>query len=669
MPHLRQIREAISVEELAHRNASIFHVASARRLSTRIGVLRLNTKKHRGQSDVLSEALEGANAWWPLPEQQHGTAIVLSVFPEDNEIQLTNVKGALPSEDTQLRIYPPNFIEPLRKLYHHEKYATEGLKIFRAFNRNASVDDRTLPVPEVMTLRKQQKKALTLPYQSHALLFGPPGTGKTYTLSALIAQFLLHEPDQRVLLLSHTNAAVDDALVKVDKALERLEDYNRGKRSVRIGKNFSMSAYKGREHLLPSSKALTSQLEKLEKEKPEQKDAIKYDAWLTKRDNLRKEIDEHTRKLLHERPLVATTASSAGWRFEQFLEGSFDWVVFDEASQVSLYQVIALLPLGKRYLFCGDDRQLPPVYVAHTNTQAQRWIGKSIFSKADQFPETSKIFLDEQDRMLPEICELVSHQFYEDRLKTAVPYQDQARTQWHKSRQRLHKDYQKAIDIVFIEDHARWLQRFMGEVRRGSAEKAVEIYKSLSDERETLNAEAVILAPLHSQLRLIREVARKQEISTIPCSTIHKAQGQEYHTVILDVINLSGKNRFLSETLSKELINVAFSRAKARLIILANKNDLNSKYINAAHEPATLDSSTHASVPNASLPHLTDHAPIGEHNLEEIRDKLFNLLLPTGEYIQVKPLAVQGKYLQVERLPAGQIASYSLIMLNDQHDG
>ncbi|MDN3562396.1 DEAD/DEAH box helicase [Vreelandella neptunia] len=664
MPHLRQIREAISVEELAQRNASIFHVASERRLSHRIGVLRLNTKKHRGQSDVLSEALEGANAWWPLPEQQHGTAIVLSVFPEDNEIQLTNVKGALPSADTQLRIYPPNFIEPLRKLYHHEKYATAGLKIFRAFSRKAPVDDRALPVPGVMTLRKQQEKALTLPYQSHALLFGPPGTGKTYTLSALIAQFLLHEPDQRVLLLSHTNAAVDDALVKVDKALERLEDYDRSKRSVRIGKNFSMQAYKEREHLLPSNEALTSQLAKLEKEKPEQKDAIKYDAWLTKRDNLRKEIDEHTQKLLHKRPLVATTAASAGWRFEQLMGGNFDWVVFDEASQVSLYQVIALLPLGKRYLFCGDDRQLPPVYVAHTNTQAQRWMGKSIFSKADQFPETSKIFLDEQDRMLPEICELVSHQFYEDRLKTAVPHQDQARTQWQKSRQRLHKDYQKAIDIVFVEDHARWRQRFMGEVRHGSAEKVVEIYQSLADERDTLDAETVILAPLHSQLRLIREMARKQGISTIPCSTIHKAQGREYHTVILDVINLSGNNRFLSEVLSKELINVAFSRAKARLIVLANEKDLNSKYIKALQPTFVLSAPLLKAEPNASLPYLADYAPIGEHNVEAIRNQLFNLLLPSGDYIQVKPLAIQDQYLRVEKHSDGQLASYRLTMIN-----
>ena len=664
MPHLRQIREAISVEELAQRNASIFHVASERRLSHRIGVLRLNTKKHRGQSDVLSEALGGANAWWPLPEQQHGTAIVLSVFPEDNEIQLTNVKGALPSEDTQLRIYPPNFIEPLRKLYHHEKYSTAGLKIFRAFSRKAPVDDRALPVPGVMTLRKQQEKALTLPYQSHALLFGPPGTGKTYTLSALIAQFLLHEPDQRVLLLSHTNAAVDDALVKVDKALERLEDYDRSKRSVRIGKNFSMQAYKEREHLLPSNEALTSQLAKLEKEKPEQKDAIKYDAWLTKRDNLRKEIDEHTQKLLHERPLVATTAASAGWRFEQLLVSNFDWVVFDEASQVSLYQVIALLPLGKRYLFCGDDRQLPPVYVAHTNTQAQRWMGKSIFSKADQFPETSKIFLDEQDRMLPEICELVSHQFYEDRLKTAVPHQDQARTQWQKSRQRLHKDYQKAIDIVFVEDHARWRQRFMGEVRHGSAEKVVEIYQSLADERDTLDAETVILAPLHSQLRLIREMARKQGISTIPCSTIHKAQGREYHTVILDVINLSGNNRFLSEVLSKELINVAFSRAKARLIVLANEKDLNSKYIKALQPTFVLSAPLLKAEPNVCLPYLADYAPIGEHNMEVIRNQLFNLLLPSGDYIKVKPLAIQDQYLRVEKHSDGQLASYRLSMIN-----
>ena len=165
-------------------------------------------------------------------------------------------------------------------------------------------------------------------------------------------------------------------------------------------------------------------------------------------------------------------------------------------------------------------------------------------------------------------------------------------------------------------------------------------------------------------LCLIREVARKQGISTIPCSTIHKAQGQEYHTVILDVINLSGKNRFLSETLSKELINVAFSRAKARLIVLANEKDLNSKYIKALQPTLVLSAPLLKAEPNVCLPYLADYAPIGEHNVEAIRNQLFNLLLPSGDYIQVKPLAIQDQYLKVEKHPEGQPASYRLTMIN-----
>ncbi|MGM0855874.1 MAG: DEAD/DEAH box helicase [Pseudomonadota bacterium] len=668
MQHLKGIKEAIAAEENAQSNAWIFQIATSRRVSARIGVVYINTRRQRGQSDVLSdvlsEALEGANAWWPLPEQRHGTATVLSVFPEDNEVQLTNVKGELPHAETQLRIYPPNFIEPLRKLYHDERYATKGLAIFKQFSKTSPVEDNALPIPRVMTLRKQQIEALSLPYQHHALLYGPPGTGKTYTLSALIAQFLLHEPNQRVLLLSHTNAAVDDALVKVDQALERLEDRKRIQRAVRIGKNFSMAAYKEREHLLPSNKALTSQLEKLEKEKPNQKDAIAYDKWLTKRNQLRKEIDEHTAMLMRERPLIATTAASAGWRFESLFKGDFDWVVFDEASQVSLYQVIALLPLGKRSLFCGDDRQLPPVYIANTNTQAQRWMGKSIFSKADQFPKEAKVFLDEQDRMLPDICDLVSRQFYNHRLQTAIPDESHKRGQWEKGRQRLNTDYQEAIDLILVEDAARWRQRFMGEVRVGSAEKAIEIYESLAHEREELQTDTIILSPLHSQLRLIREKARKSGIHNIPCSTIHKAQGQEYHTVIFDVVNLSGNNRFLSEMLSQELINVAFSRAKARLIVLANEQDLNSRYIWALKAPPVQAITHNTAEPDSNLPHLHDNSPIGDHNIDDICDQWFNLRLPSGDYVHIKPLAVKDRFLQVELYPNGDIKQYSLEIIN-----
>lgn len=663
MEQLTQIREAIRVEEDAQRSTYIFKVARAKHISRRIAVVKVTADDDRRNSDTLSESLEGANAWWPLEGPHNGEARVLSVFPEDNELHLTAVKGDLPDEEARLRIYPPNFIEPVRLLYYDPDYQALGLKIFRSLDSRLPENDKSLPNPRPLTLRTQQREALKLPYRSHSLLIGPPGTGKTYTLAAILAQFLIHEPEQRVLLISNSNAAVDDALVKVDQALEKLGDEERLSRSVRIGKNFTMARFEGREHLLPSSQELTDKLKALEKRKPDQRDAVAYDSWLNQYENIRKAIDDLTKALMRTRQLVATTAASASYQF-QALHGRFDLVAFDEASQVSLYQTIALLPLGKRYLFCGDDRQLPPVCVERQNIQARKWVGKSIFSKREKFPSSSIIQLDEQDRMVEEICRMVSDLFYPGILKLAASTEGEG---WKRERRRLSTVFSKPIEVVFVDDSARWRQRFMGEVREGSAEKAVEIYKELSDEREQLGSDIMILAPLNSQLRLIRQKAKTSKITNIPCSTIHKAQGQQYHTVVLDVINLSGKNRFLTETLSKELINVAFSRAKARLIILANKDDLASTHISAAYrlsQTASEDSEKQSITPPEDLPNLREIAPIGEHNIGKIKNVKHRITLKNGIELTLTPLAIDGKYLTAVAHPSGEEKCFLLSIIN-----
>lgn len=659
MDKLTQIREAIRVEESAQRSTYIFKVDRARHISGRIASIKVTPDNDRRNSDTLSISMEGANTWWPMEGPHNGEARVLSVFPEDNELHITAVRGELPDQQSRLRIYPPNFIEPVRKLYYDQRYQELGLRILHSLDSRSPQDDKILPNPVPLSLRAQQREALKLPYRSHSLLIGPPGTGKTYTLAAILAQFLCHESEQRVLLISNSNTAVDDALVKVDEALEKLGDDQRKSRSVRIGKNFTMALYEGREHLLPSSQELTDKLKMLEKHKPDQRDAVGYDSWLNQYENVRREIDEHTKALMQKCQLVATTAASASFRFEA-LYNRFDLVVFDEASQVSLYQTIVLLPLGRRYLFCGDDRQLPPVCVAHQNTQAQRWVGKSIFRLREKFPNSSQVMLDEQDRMVEEICRLVSEQFYPGKLKLATSAENES---WKSERRRLCETWEKPVEVVFVDDTAKWRQRFMGEVREGSAEMAIKIYQALSSERIQLKSDIMILAPLHSQLRMIRQKAKNSKITNIPCSTIHKAQGQQYHTVILDVINLSGKNRFLTDTLSKELINVAFSRAKARLIILAHESDLNCRYIKAAHNIAKSPKTQFEKNETETID-INKYVPIGEHNIDQMKGKLLRLVLKNGSHIIIEPIGIRDRYLLAMRQEDGQETEYSLHFLN-----
>ena len=49
-------------------------------------------------------------------------------------------------------------------------------------------------------------------------IWGPPGTGKTYTLAQIAIKCI--ENNERVLIISHSNVAVDGAIERIVKNLE-----------------------------------------------------------------------------------------------------------------------------------------------------------------------------------------------------------------------------------------------------------------------------------------------------------------------------------------------------------------------------------------------------------------------------------------------------------------
>ncbi|MFE2595774.1 AAA domain-containing protein [Streptomyces sp. NPDC059396] len=92
---------------------------------------------------------------------------------------------------------------------------------------------------------KRAAVARALNSREFFLLEGPPGTGKTSFITELVRQELARNPDTRILLVSQTHVAVDNALVRLAEAgLANL---------VRLGKpNDERVAVTARQHLLDS---------------------------------------------------------------------------------------------------------------------------------------------------------------------------------------------------------------------------------------------------------------------------------------------------------------------------------------------------------------------------------------------------------------------------------
>ena len=81
----------------------------------------------------------------------------------------------------------------------------------------------------------------------------------------------------------------------------------------------------------------------------------------------------------------------------------------------------------------------------------------------------------------------------------------------------------------------------------------------------------VVITPFRAQRNHFKRRFREMKLGSILVSTIHRAQGSEYHTVIFDPVK--GDCEWLMSEEGERLINVAISRAQARLIVTLSKGD------------------------------------------------------------------------------------------------
>jgi len=304
-------------------------------------------------SNGLDESLEGAAAWWLGPPK--GGADVLSVLPEEEQINLRFATCPPPSRGKKLRLYPPRYLEALHECWKNTSWASQSLSWLKRRDTPSPYDNRHIPNTGTFRwLRRRQADAFALVGWEAGFLWGPPGTGKTTTLGAMLAQYLLEFPTTKALLLSTTNLAVDQALVAVDKALAQLDHSPIAravrKRCFRVGNHFIASQYAGREHLLPvRDSKLIAQLVALEAKRPEPSNIQAYARWKQQVEQVRAEVKKQAARVLDTARLAAMTTTRAVFTFEEiYTRKPYDLIVFDESSQVGLAHALIVAPLAKR---------------------------------------------------------------------------------------------------------------------------------------------------------------------------------------------------------------------------------------------------------------------------------------------------------------------------------
>lgn len=531
----------------------------------------------------LDESLEGAYAWWPGDAgAQKGTADVLSVVPEEEFVVLRFLTAPIPPPGKELRIYPIQYLQKIRDLWSNQAFAESRLAWWNGFvGRNTSIPNLAIDPSPFRWLRARQREAFGLPSWKTSFLWGPPGTGKTTTLGALLARALRQFPAHRILLLSTTNSAVDQAIVAVDDALSQhtsgeSQPSALRKTCLRIGSHFVPRYYEGRQHLLPTKDlSLLQRLMELHKNEPAKGDAQRYSRWKAEIESIQNEIRKQAADALKRARLAAMTTTGAAFRYDDLSQlPPYDLLVFDEASQVSIVHALTLTGLAKHILFAGDPRQLAPV-VTSEQPDAREWLGKSPFERMP-VGAACTCQLDEQSRMAGEICDLVSHTFYGSKLKVAAEKRNDAR--WRSEREPFHLQGhgKRNAYLISTDAEAKYSQNMGGWIRYETAEQSVMLVDQLVQKLQ--QEDILVITPYRAQRTLIRQKLRNAGYKRIQVSTVHRAQGSERDTVIFDPV--AADNPFLNnDDLGPRLINVAVSRAKARILFFASPENRRHPYI------------------------------------------------------------------------------------------
>lgn len=425
------------------------------------------------------------------------------------------------------------------------------------------------------------------------ILWGPPGTGKTYTTGQQIAEVLADE-SERILVVSTTNRATDAVALSIGHAVrDRVPEALHNAEILRIGKGASLQAFRDAslDSMLRGTESdLMGQIEGLAQQLP------LLDSWEEKALNrnqiakLRAEVSDQSRRIFVDsavRVVVATAFKAIKSVDDEMVrkmiesgKAPFTTIFIDEAGLISRAAVAALsLLASRRVVLVGDSKQLAPISRISRilPTRQATWLANSGVSHLIEIKSTPDIVhvLSEQRRMHPEICQVVSKYQYDGILKTAPEI-----TQRASMLPSLLASGPRAIWYV-LDAEGPDLASIRAE--RGPGNRSwirsitPGILAKFFHEPEVRQSSGLFISPYKAQAEAISQWFAAEGITTWEASTVHSQQGSEADVVVFDTVNAGSYNWPFDEW--KRLINVGLSRAREAVILLASRGEMEEPYL------------------------------------------------------------------------------------------
>jgi DNA replication ATP-dependent helicase Dna2 len=347
-----------------------------------------------------------------------------------------------------------------------------------------------------------------------ALIHGPPGTGKTYTLARLV-RALVNRGD-RVLLSAFTNRAVDNAV----EALEAQGCTDIVRVGTESGVREDMQGYRLQTSGDPEACA----------------------------------------RELREAGVVAATTASCGSRVMR--EQSFDAAVVDEAGQLTEPGTLAATTLADRFVLVGDHHQLPPVVQAEGNAADEEYaLSESLFARLSREQPAASVLLDRQYRMAQRIQAFPSREFYDGRLRPATG-----------AVAGQHVRDLPGVDADALPAHLRDRVTFLDPDGRAQgntnpAEAAavadvVEAYLDAGVDPEDIG----VIAPYRAQ---VAEIGQRVDVTV---DTVDRFQGSSEEVIVVSFVATGDLEGPIFEDYRR--VNVALTRAKKALVLVGDADAL-----------------------------------------------------------------------------------------------
>ncbi|KAF6202501.1 hypothetical protein GE061_002897 [Apolygus lucorum] len=527
----------------------------------------------------------------------------------------------------QLRVYK-NVINQVKYFLALQKVFTSPLKAVildpTASAKGTPDDKKDIKLPSKQfqfPLNSLQKEAVmgvtnSVIYEesSISLIHGPPGTGKSSTITSIIQHLLpilrkAHRkgPPPKILLCAPSNTAIDELCLKLLEIRKKLPEDDRFK-LTRVGNEKMMhpqvheisssalarrglmstpdpetleteimllrARIQGFKNGLVSSKAKPNEQQKYHDliEKCETRLAFYGKTLANIRsgkapcnpDENRKLLSQEESTIITGAEIIATTlSSSSSKKISDALSDStqFSCCIVDEATQATEPEILIPLHHDIRHLvLVGDPQQLGPTVISKFAKERNfEWsLYHRLMNEWKDYKVTPLYPLREQYRMHADIVSFPSNKFYNAQLKTPDFLQ---------------------IPLPFTTYHVVshvWPENANEESNDKEARFIVELVQKMCSSEHFLRMTVGIIVPYQNQRALIANLIKDRKdrvLDGVVVNTIDSFQGQEKDVIILSCVRTK-RIGFLAD---KQRLNVALTRAKRCLLVVGNfhalKND------------------------------------------------------------------------------------------------